>query len=523
MVLSYNLRDCAFTKNRAIKGITKRRFDGELIAVSGVLGTGIPFSSSYTPNHHCVINFTGLRDKWAVYLMQKENQFRVGVCKMDYGRVGCGPMARMRAEGAESCWVLKTEDTKVAAVATENAIAANYGLPAVMFTIKNNSAIIQEELDSTWANIWPNANRGLKCLKAFGRDERFPLFSGKRPWLESLKRPMVTHACNIVDGCSVLPYVPYTHTAKKSDWCSVVVKRVPYHGNVYSLDVEKDHLYVADGIVTHNCQAIYGFAGADNDAMGIIQREMGSVELPLSVTYRCPKLVVELAQQWVPDYTAHPSAPDGIVRTLHHTDLWTERFNPTTDAILCRMTRPLVGIAINLRNQGIPCVVEGQSAKSLVYLANKFGDVGIDRFRELLGGYLEEQVQKYTLEDNLEKVARVRDRVGSVMSIAQSMGQATTARDLVRQIVMMFRDQTGHGCLTLCTIHRSKGREWDRVFLIGRNRYQPGWWASQEWELQQEKNLEYVAVTRTKRELVEVDVPEVEVGKRGERQWWELD
>lgn len=268
-------------------------------------------------------------------------------------------------------------------------------------------------------------------------------------------------------------------------------------------------------------QAIYGFAGADNDALDTIKREMGASELPLNITYRCPKSIVEFAQQWVPDFAAHPSAPDGTVRTMQHTDFWMERFNAQTDVILCRMTRPLVGIAINLRKRGIPCVVEGQNAKSLLYLVNKWGDVGIDRYLELLSVFEEEQVQKFTLKDDLDKVARTRDRVGSVRDLANAMGAGSTTRDLARQIEMIFKEQSGHGMLTLCTIHRSKGREWDRVYLIGRQTYQPGWWAKQEWELQQEQNLEYVAVTRAKRELVEVECPPK--GERGEQEWWELN
>lgn len=37
-------------------------------------------------------------------------------------------------------------------------------------------------------------------------------------------------------------------------------------------------------------------------------------ELPLSCCYRCPKLHVELARQFVPAITARPGAADGAVR-----------------------------------------------------------------------------------------------------------------------------------------------------------------------------------------------------------------
>lgn len=63
-------------------------------------------------------------------------------------------------------------------------------------------------------------------------------------------------------------------------------------------------------------QAIYGFTGADGDALDIIRKEFCATELPLTVTYRCPKLVVAEAQRWVRHIQAHQSAPEGKVRSL---------------------------------------------------------------------------------------------------------------------------------------------------------------------------------------------------------------
>ena len=269
-------------------------------------------------------------------------------------------------------------------------------------------------------------------------------------------------------------------------------------------------------------QAIYGFAGATNDAMGIIQRELKSAELPLSITYRCPRAVVELARQWVPDYTAHPSAPAGLVTTMHHSDLWTERFNPNTDVILCRFTRPLVGIAANLRDRGIPCVIEGQSSKSLVAMATKWGDILIGEFLAKLEEYRVKKTAEWATKGRLDKAAAVEDRVGSIRAFAVHMGDRDSTRDLVRQIEMVFRDRDRAGVLTLCTVHRSKGREWQRVYLIGRNEYMPCKWAHQPWEQEQEENLIYVAITRTKETLIEVVVPETEPGERPDHDWWDL-
>ena len=75
----------------------------------------------------------------------------------------------------------------------------------------------------------------------------------------------------------------------------------------------------------------------------------------------------------------------------------------------------------------------------------------------------------------------------------------------------------------------SKGREWERVFLIGRNAYMPSYYAEKSGNkeaMQQERNLMYVAVTRAKKELIDVCVPKKVRGKgrveEAEADWWEL-
>ena len=89
----------------------------------------------------------------------------------------------------------------------------------------------------------------------------------------------------------------------------------------------------------------------------------------------------------------------------------------------------------------------------------------------------------------------------------------------------MFGFQNGQAnqdVLKLSTVHRAKGREWDRVILIGRNRYMPSKYAKTEEDMQSERNVEYVAITRAKRELVMVEVPMPPKGGKEEVEWWEL-
>jgi len=58
--------------------------------------------------------------------------------------------------------------------------------------------------------------------------------------------------------------------------------------------------------------------------------------------------------------------------------------------------------------------------------------------------------------------------------------------------------------VTLATYHRSKGREWTRVFLVEHSTRCPSPYARQPWQQNQEANLAYVAVTRAMATLVYV-------------------
>lgn len=272
------------------------------------------------------------------------------------------------------------------------------------------------------------------------------------------------------------------------------------------------------------CQAIYGFAGASSNSMDLIEAEMRKrgefTSLPLSVTYRCPKRVVDLAQVWVPDIEAHANNPEGSLWTINHKQFWEEKLTGK-DVVLCRNTRPLVGVARRLRDKGIPCIVEGMSGKGLIALALKWGeDIRLDRMKKHLNVYRDAEVAKWLKKGNEEKADYVRERCDILFDLCRGLGASAKTSNLASRISMLFDgDGRDRGdVLTLCTIHRSKGREWNRVYLIGRNRYMPSPYAEADWEKKQEDNLAYVAVTRSKSVLVEVEVPP---RRRDELEWWD--
>ena len=60
----------------------------------------------------------------------------------------------------------------------------------------------------------------------------------------------------------------------------------------------------------------------------------------------------------------------------------------------------------------------------------------------------------------------------------------------------------------LSTAHKSKGLEANRVLILLPNKLSLTWQNQLDWQLKQELNLKYVALTRARKELVFIDLDE---------------
>ena len=255
-------------------------------------------------------------------------------------------------------------------------------------------------------------------------------------------------------------------------------------------------------------QAIYGFTGADADSMDLIAKDFAAAELPLTVTYRCPKAVVALAHQWVNHIQAHETAPEGRVSEVTLGDILAKphaMLRPT-DAILCRNTKPLIELAYQLIRKGMGCTVEGRDiGQGLIALARKWKVRSLGALADRLERFKETEMQKAIAKGQETKAQSIEDKVDTLtLIIAQTQEQGgSDINDLVASINRLFSDDAT-GLLKLSTVHKSKGREWERVFILGRSAYMPSQWARKAWQQQQEVNLMYVAVTRAKAELVDI-------------------
>jgi len=261
------------------------------------------------------------------------------------------------------------------------------------------------------------------------------------------------------------------------------------------------------------CQAIYGFTGADSNSMDQLRQATKATTLPLTLTYRCPKNIVKEAQRLVPDIEAHETAPDGVVRATTYMEMMEKEQLTREDVILCRNTAPLIQTAYSLLARGTACRVEGREiGEGLAKLASRWRITTLAALTNKLDDYEARMTAKFMSKGQEEKVGALVDQIDCLrVLITRCQGQNKhNLSDLLQEIDTMFGN-TPEGekakVLTLSTIHKSKGREWKRVFLLGRSTFMPSPYARKDWQMVQESNLEYVAITRAQCELIDVTAP----------------
>ena len=262
-------------------------------------------------------------------------------------------------------------------------------------------------------------------------------------------------------------------------------------------------------------QAIYGFTGADSNSLDLIAQSVNAKQLPLTTTFRCPKAVVAYAQQWVNHINAADTAPEGVV---HHDDIakLADIAKPG-DAILCRFNAPLVEYVYKFIAKGIPAKVEGREiGNGLKTLARRWKVKSLTTLLDKLATYVERETAKFRAKEQEAKAAAVEDKANCLVTIINRVlsidpNCSTPVDRVCNEIDAIFGEhkegEAPKNVVLFSSIHKSKGREWHRVVWLQTG---PSAWARQAWEQEQEANLCYVAATRSKHELVLIELPKKE-------------
>ncbi len=239
-------------------------------------------------------------------------------------------------------------------------------------------------------------------------------------------------------------------------------------------------------------QSIYGFRGADVDAIpSLIERTHAEV-LPLSITYRNPKCVVELVNKTFP-YIQLEAAENAIEGTIRSTDEKEalKMYRPG-DMVLCRCNAPLVRPVFSLIRNGIKAVIRGRdigtNLKSLV-VKMKTNDLHTMIYN--LIQYKNNESAKLMSAEKYGQLQLLEDKYETIIALCDGVNSVS---ELIARIETVFSDEIQG--VTFSSVHKAKGLEAKNVFILAPE-LMPHPSAKQPWQKAQESNIQYVAYTRT--------------------------
>lgn len=486
-----------------------RQFDGTLLEIHS---NGK--KTKVTPNHFVWVKFNrqALKKKTHfVYLMwRKDLGYRVGTSTL---RMACGSNQishRGYQEQAEKMWILDVVDSGKEARTREEIYSLKYQIPERIFQ------------DRDAARVFKSVSQygGLKLLQEKGLVFDYPLvfWNKKNKHLTKFHGYFKTVAANVLEGLMDVP----TKTNFKSAIVAKV-KKVEYRGPVYSLEVEKDHTYIADGIPVGNCiyewrSAVIGslsnfatyFSGATTLFLGNNYRSTGAIVAFLKkiipVDNGLASHMVSMREWGVdPTFTQYDDELQEVVHILYQINE-AKDFNNT--AVIARTNRQLRTFQKAAMALGIKTMILGQKdlwqkdeVKHLIDLTKKFKDSGRKAY-----DVMEEQMRQHNLThiyrnaggpnekppvENLADIVKLSANRGTVKEFLDWLRKLTYACEAAKSPSYEHRDK--NPTLTLTTVHQAKGREYKNVFVIG---CKQGMMPHKEGEILEEKRIFFVACSR---------------------------
>jgi hypothetical protein len=251
-------------------------------------------------------------------------------------------------------------------------------------------------------------------------------------------------------------------------------------------------------LVGDDKQAIYGFRGAASDGIALYTEKLKAEVLGLSTTYRCPKKVVALAQRFVPEFKAHDGNIDGEIHALPEEQMLDKV--KVGDAVLSRVNAPLMRNCLALLRKGISAKIEGRDiGKTLENIVKGLKAKSIEDFCAKLDSWKIKQAAKAVGRYADKKLQLIQDQ-GDMLE--ELVDVCSSVEEILSKLTNLFQDSingTPKPCVIFSTVHKAKGLEWPNVFILKDTfaaiRKHPC------ANIQEEDNIEYVAITRSQSTL----------------------
>jgi hypothetical protein len=253
-VVSYNsFESVVRRRGRQITRFGERQFDGFMhtISAAGRVTRATPehrFSARLNPD---------AVDKQVVYLMRRGEWWRVGRVRLFNSR-GFGLATRLTDNKAEEAWIVSVHDSAVEAQCAEQVLSCKYGIPTTHWEVDGGTDAPErmrspEMIAGIYAslNLSGLAARATLLLRDHRLERDHPFIAAHDQLMFSRRATRLVRACNLH---AKIMQIPKPSAGDEFEWVTVTGNdAAPFSGLVYSMDVDKDLHYVADGLITHNC------------------------------------------------------------------------------------------------------------------------------------------------------------------------------------------------------------------------------------------------------------------------------
>ena len=367
--------------------------------------------TSYTPNHRCFakINYTDkTKNMSVVYIMRDRfDRFRVGSTKLFVaGGRNFGVRNRMNTEHAVDAWILGVYSTQNEAWVAEQICSYKFGIPQLTW-VHENTRFSKDDISYVYESLGDLRQNVDACLKYFGRDINYPIFTKDKNIHFSKLHVTEVRACNLIPEVMDMAVVDTSESRYKHRFSKIVSLSIR-DGlfDVYCIEVEKTGTYVADGILTHN--SIFSFKGGDVN----------------------------------------------IFLSLMHSDDWQSYFlseNYRTAKSILLYANAIISKADNIIKKDVVC--KNESLGSLEFNAKSL----VDKFL----GDLKEDDDWFILTRSNKEMNIIDSMLTKAGKEHYCFKQSTTSQKKVKEIL-------SKPCIKVMTIHASKGMECENVALYGK-------------------------------------------------------
>lgn len=274
-------------------------------------------------------------------------------------------------------------------------------------------------------------------------------------------------------------------------------------------------------------QSIYGFTGADIESFETVKEMTKAKQLPLTTCFRCPKKVIEMAKEIRADIVGNKT-DEGIINSIPFAEVVT--LAKPGDLIISRLRAPLVIMVFSFIDKNIKVQIHEEEVKEIINeiksifkqnelnvlisnLPGEFSSIKSDvtnRWRWIIEKNAEriiDSTERKLYIDNEKKYLETR-----LEFLHKKYEQWKNDCNTLSEILERVKDfiSATDNPIKLSTIHRAKGLENDRVFILNYDELPFFRLQQKDWEKTQELNLKYVAITRALKELFLIEKKEIQ-------------